>query len=176
MVIALDSTGRPPRRPTGRATLRPCGPSGIAQPRTSSSTSAGFTCGTRASSAAMTWPASSSGRVCASVPLCARPTAERTASTITTFSIMALVPQRLVVHQHVLHALLGLRLAAEAHEGLALELEHLVLGDFVRAARDAAAQDLAELGRDLGVVCARLTGVDQRADHHLDGGHSALAR
>ena len=89
MVCALDSMGNPPSNPMVRATFRPCSPSGIAQPRVSSSISAGFTRGTRASSAAMTWPASSSGRVCASVPLCARPTAERTASTITTFSIMA---------------------------------------------------------------------------------------
>jgi hypothetical protein len=88
-VIADVSTGSPPSRPTTRATLSPCSPSGIAQPSTKSSTSPGFTCGTRASSLATTWPASSSGRVCASVPFAARPTAERTASTMTTFSIMA---------------------------------------------------------------------------------------
>ena len=69
IVCALVSTGRPPSTPATRAMLSPCSPSGIAQPRTRSSTSLGFTCGTRASRPRITSPASSSGRLLASEPL-----------------------------------------------------------------------------------------------------------
>src|SRR6185437_9958708 len=176
MVIALVASGSPPRKPATRATLSPCSPSGMAQPMTRSSTSSGFTCGTRARRPAITWPASSSGRVSASVPLCARPTAERTASTITTSMGRLLVPQGLVVHQHVLHALEALRLAGEPDEGLALVGEHLGLGHLARGAAHAAAQHSRELARDEGVVRGRLAARDERVDAHLQGRDAALAR
>src|SRR6185369_9905122 len=86
------------------------------------------------------------------------------------------VSKRLVVHEHVLHALLALGLAAEAHEGLALELEHLRFGDLARRAAAAAAKDLGELGGDLAVVLACVARVDERADHHLERRDPALAR
>jgi hypothetical protein len=84
MVTAEVSTGSPPSSAARRATLRPCSPSGMAQPSTTSSTMSGLMAGTRSSSARMTLPASSSGRVARRAPLCARPTADRTASTMTT--------------------------------------------------------------------------------------------
>ena len=42
MVMAEVSSGKPPSRPAARATLRPCSPSGMAQPSTRSSTISGF--------------------------------------------------------------------------------------------------------------------------------------
>src|SRR5512139_1311434 len=61
----------------------PCSASGMAQPRTTSSTVSGRTAGTRSRAARMAAAAMSSGRVCRSVPLGALPTAVRTLATIT---------------------------------------------------------------------------------------------
>src|SRR5258708_31040802 len=117
----------------------------MAQPRTTSSTSAGDSVGSLASAARMTWAASSSGRVWASAALAARPTARRTAWTMTTSTLdiagSPLVSEGLVVHEHELHALLALGLAAQRQERLALELEHALLGHRPAGAVDAAAQD-----------------------------------
>ena len=67
-----------------RATFRPCSPSGIAQPRiTSSTSSGGGAAGARASASRMTTDAMSSGRITLSVPFGALPTAVRTAETMT---------------------------------------------------------------------------------------------
>src|SRR5512139_2646963 len=82
-VTAEASTGTPARRLAMRATLRPCSPSGMAQPITTSSMSAGTTPGARRSASAMTAAASSSGRTTLSVPFGALPTAVRVAETIT---------------------------------------------------------------------------------------------
>jgi hypothetical protein len=54
MVMPEVVSGRPPRRPTTRAMLRPCSPSGIAHPRMRSSTSLGSSCGTLAIRARIT--------------------------------------------------------------------------------------------------------------------------
>src|SRR5262249_52470395 len=66
-----------------RATFMPCSPSGIAQPRITSSISLASTSGTRASASLMASAARSSGRVARSEPLKARPTGVRTEETIT---------------------------------------------------------------------------------------------
>ena len=66
-----------------RATFRPCSASGMAQPRITSSTSAGDTPGARESASRITTDAMSSGRITLSVPFGALPTAVRTAETIT---------------------------------------------------------------------------------------------
>src|SRR5215831_2431142 len=168
-VTPAVSIGRPPRSAAMRATFRPCSPSGIAQPRTTSSTSAGDRVGSLASAARITCPASSSGRVRARAPFPARPTALRTAAAITTSicdmvnaSPARSVSERLVVHQHVLHSLLALRLTAQGQERLALELEHALLRDRGDRAVDAAAQNAGQLAGDLGVVRRRLPGLLQR--------------
>src|SRR6266403_4808503 len=83
MVIALVSTGRPARRAAMRATFMPCSPSGMAQPRITSSISLASRPGTRASASLMANAARSSGRVARSEPLKARPTGVRTAETMT---------------------------------------------------------------------------------------------
>ena len=62
-VTADADTGNPARRLAMRATFRPCSASGIAQPRITSSTSAGSAPGTRRMASAMAVAASSSGRV-----------------------------------------------------------------------------------------------------------------
>ena len=84
MVIAETSTGRPARRLAMRATLVPCSASGIAQPRITSSISAASKAGTRCNAPWIAVAARSSGRVVASVPLGALPTAVRTAAAIKT--------------------------------------------------------------------------------------------
>src|SRR5687768_1830272 len=97
-----------------RAMFRPCSASGIAQPSTTSCTSSAFRPGTLATAACMAQAARSSGRVLRRVPLTPRPTAVRTLLAITTFKGndgMALVPQRLVVHEHVADAIERLLLA-----------------------------------------------------------------
>src|SRR4029453_5880613 len=73
----------PARRLAMRATFSPCSPSGIAQPRITSSTSAGSTCGTLASAALMTAAARSSGRGWRRTPFGALPTGVGTAATMT---------------------------------------------------------------------------------------------
>jgi hypothetical protein len=82
-VIAGLSTGRPARRLAMRATFMPCSASGIAQPRITSSISAAASAGTRSSAPRIATAARSSGRVVASLPLGAFPTAVRTALTTT---------------------------------------------------------------------------------------------
>src|SRR3989442_1215359 len=69
MVMAEASTGRPARREAGRATLMPCSPSGMAQPRITSSASLASRPGTRARASLMARAARSSGRVARSEPL-----------------------------------------------------------------------------------------------------------
>src|SRR5438552_3982346 len=84
LIVTADAdTGMPARRLAIRATFRPCSASGIAQPRITSSTSAGLSAGARRSASAIAVAASSSGRVPRSAPFGALPTAVRTAETIT---------------------------------------------------------------------------------------------
>ncbi len=82
-VTADADTGTPARRLAIRATFSPCSASGIAQPRITSSISAGSRPVARRSAAAMTTAAISSGRVERSAPFGALPTAVRAAETIT---------------------------------------------------------------------------------------------
>src|SRR5215469_966714 len=82
-VIADVSTGRPARREAMRATFIPCSPSGMAQPRITSSISLGSRPGTCAIAALITSAAKSSGRVVRSEPLNPRPTGVRTEETMT---------------------------------------------------------------------------------------------
>src|SRR5581483_1803431 len=178
MVIAAVSTGRPASSPTTLAMLSPCSPSGMAHPRIRSSTSAGAICGTLARSSRTTVPARSSGRVSASAPLWARPTALRTAAAITT-SVMAGTPsvaQGLVVEKHVLHPLARLLLAAQPEKALAFQFQHPGLGDGGGCTVQAAAQDRRDLHRHLAVVLRRLATLLERQHHHLQGRDAALAR
>ena len=82
-VIADVDTGSPARSAAIRATFNPCSASGMAQPKITSSISAGSTPGARASASRMTIAASSSGRVVRSAPFGALPTGVLTAETRT---------------------------------------------------------------------------------------------
>src|SRR2546428_10455328 len=62
-VVPATVTGRPARTRATRATLLPWGPLGWAQPRITSSISAGSSWGTLPSTSLMQWAARSSGRV-----------------------------------------------------------------------------------------------------------------
>src|SRR4051812_36158083 len=84
----------PARRLAMRATLSPCSASGIAQPRITSSTSAGSRPGTRASASLITAAAISSGRVNRSAPFGALPTGVRTAETMKASAMK--VPQQIL--------------------------------------------------------------------------------
>src|SRR5579863_8780179 len=83
MVIAEISIGRPARSDAIRATFIPCSPSGIAQPRITSSICRGSSPLARDTASLMATAARSSGRVARSVPFGALPTAVRTELTIT---------------------------------------------------------------------------------------------
>src|SRR5947207_1101094 len=89
-VAAEASTGIPARRLAMRATFNPCSASGIAQPRITSSTSAGEMPGARDNAAFSAVAASSSGRVARSAPKGALPTAVRAAERITASAIVVL--------------------------------------------------------------------------------------
>src|SRR5579863_1118563 len=83
IVIADDSTGKPARSDAIRATFIPCSPSGMAQPRITSSICRGSSPFARDTASLMATAARSSGRVARSVPFGALPTAVRTELTIT---------------------------------------------------------------------------------------------
>src|SRR6266581_2580187 len=85
--MAEVSTGSPARRAAMRATFIPCSPSGIAQPRITSSTSLAERPGTLAMACMITSAARSSGLV-------ARPTGVLSAETITASSMACLVSLR----------------------------------------------------------------------------------
>src|SRR5258708_3817642 len=95
-VTAEASTGIPARRLALRATFMPCSASGIAQPRSTSSTSDGSMPGARRSASAIATAPSSSGRVPRSVPPGALPAAVRAAATMTASTIPIL--QQIVDH------------------------------------------------------------------------------
>src|SRR5437764_1539374 len=80
----------PARRLAMRATFSPCSASGMAQPRITSSISAGAAPGARLMTSAMHAAASSSGRVDRRDPPGALPTAVRAAATITASAIVIL--------------------------------------------------------------------------------------
>ena len=82
-VMALVATGRPAPSATWRAMLRPCAPSGMAQPRMRSSTRAGSRPGALAIASRTAVMASSSGGVSRRPPRGALPTAVRAAETMT---------------------------------------------------------------------------------------------
>ena len=76
-VVPATLIGRSARKPMMRATLKPCSPSGNAQPMMMSSMSFAST-PVRFTSSRTTWPAISSGRTLASWPFFAKWKGERT--------------------------------------------------------------------------------------------------
>src|SRR5581483_4430071 len=86
-VVPAIETGRPARTSATRATLLPCAPFGWAQPRITSSISAGSSCGTFPSTSLMQWAARSSGRVRLNDPRCDLASGVRELAT-TTASLM----------------------------------------------------------------------------------------
>ncbi len=88
-VMPAVETGRPAPSATWRAMFRPWPPSGIAQPMTTSSTSAGSSPGARASASRTAAIPRESGAVSDSSPRGAFPTAVRAALTMTASRIVA---------------------------------------------------------------------------------------
>jgi hypothetical protein len=74
--------GRPASTAPMRATFRPCGPSGIAQPHTRSSMAVGSSVGTWASAPCSARTSRSSGRMWRKKPRCERPMGVRVAATM----------------------------------------------------------------------------------------------
>src|SRR5690606_24891319 len=72
-----------------------------------------------------------------------------------------LVAQGLAAHEHVLDALLGLGLAAQLQEGLALQVQVVLLGPLGAGGDVSAAQDAGQLVGDEGIVLAG----EARLDH-----------
>src|SRR5579859_4213717 len=163
-VMAATSSGRPAASAATRATFIPCSASGMAQPRTTSSTSLPSMPGARASASRMTCAPMSSGRVSLRPPLRARPNGVLTPLTIATSFIS--IPQRLVVHEHVLDALARLLFTDESDEGFALQVEDVLLGHPQRRRSLAAAEHPRQLRADDDVVGGDLVG----GVHHLQAG------
>src|SRR5262245_44974478 len=176
MVMAPAVVGTPARRAAWRATLLPCSASGIAQPRTTSSTISGFTAGTRASAPWMTAAAMSSGRVSRS-DLPALPTAVLTLDTTTASRMTSSpisVPQRRAFLERVLDALLRLLRAEERQEGLALEVQEMLLARRPRRAV-APAEDRGHVRRHERVVLADVAAPESVVDAHLERGEGGSA-
>jgi hypothetical protein len=87
-VMAGTSTGKPAANEIRRATFMPCSPSGMAQPRTMSSTSALSSPSTRSTRPWSICEAKASGRVSLRLPFLARPMAVRAAATMTASRIV----------------------------------------------------------------------------------------
>src|ERR1700727_1570263 len=125
MVMPETSTGNPARRLAMRATFIPCSASGIAQPITTSSISLGSSVGTFSSAPLMAMAARSSGRVKASVPLGALPTAVRTLLTMTASLMFYLdeknLPPRREGRQETLNHR-ALFASCQSHPGAAFEV------------------------------------------------------
>src|SRR6187402_2473271 len=174
MVSAGTLFGHFARNTAFRARFRPCSASGMAQPRITSSTSSAFRPGTRSSAATMTAAAKSSGRVLRSVPLSARPTGVRTADAMITLRGNAIfclqsVTKRLVVHQHELHALLALGLAAQREECFTFEIQEMLLGQKRARGDRPATQDVRDLVGNQRVVRGGEAAFDHGPNASADG-------
>ncbi len=154
MVTPGTESGRPARSAAMRAMFMPDSASGMAQPRITSSISSGAMAGYFSSKRRMTVAARSSGRVLRKLPRGALPTGVRRQSTITASISVRSVPERLARLQHVLHALLRFRIAAQAQESFALQIEQILFGNVLRAGQPAAAQDVRQLLGDDQIVIA----------------------
>src|SRR5580658_5845182 len=145
MVTPGTESGKPARSAATRAIFIPDSPSGLAQPRITSSISLDEIAGYFSRSRRNTVAARSSGRVVRSVPLGAFPTAVRRQSTITAFITLIrclLIAQRFTCFQHMLHAFLSLRISAQAQECFALQVQKILLGHGLLAGQAAAREDV----------------------------------
>src|SRR5579863_1800441 len=87
------------------------------------------------------------------------------------------VPQGLAFFQHVLHALHRLLLPAQAHKGLALEVEQVLLGDALGRRELAAAREHPrQRGRDRHVVVRDVLGAAHEVESQLHFGEGGLAQ
>src|SRR5579885_1921567 len=186
MVTPGTRSGSPARRAAQRAMLLPDSPSGMAQPRITSSMSSCGTCGYSSRRRRITAAARSSGRAWRKVPRGALPTAVRRQSMITASCIAPLcvrsptvaarlIPQGLSGFQHVLHALLGLRLAAQTQEGLPLQVEQVLFRDGLLAGDPAAAQHVGQLLSYYGIVLGDVLGLTSQVDAGLQQGIVGVA-
>src|SRR5487761_1962821 len=173
MVAAGTVSGKPARNVATRAIFMPASPSGIAQPKITSSISALFTSGWRFNKSLNTAAAMSSGRVFFSVPRPDLPTAVRKQSMMTASCI--LVPQRLSGFQHELHALLRLRISAQAQKRFALQVEQILLADGLFAGQPASADDIGELFRHHHVVVGNVTALAHAPRSDLQHGKCVFA-
>src|ERR1035437_6434104 len=62
------------------------------------------------------------------------------------------IPQRLAVLQHVLHAFLRLRVAAETQKRFPFQIQQILLRDALRAGEPSAAQHVCQLLADHAIV------------------------
>src|SRR5579863_6485915 len=177
MVMPGTESGRPARKLAMRAMFIPDSASGIAHPRITSSISSGAMAGCFSSRRRMTMAARSSGRVLRRVPLGALPTGVRKQSRITASMVVLIsVSERFARLQHILHALLGLRIAAQAQKSLAFQIQQILLGNALRRRQTSSAQNVRQLVAHQHVVIADeipLAGGPRAQFHH---GVSAFTR
>src|SRR5206468_728429 len=123
----------------------------------------------------ITSAARSSGRTVRRRPFGALPTGVRTADTMKA-SFMLSVPQWFAGLERVLDALDGLRLATQAQKNFAFQIKDVLLGDEVKRAQVAAAQDVRQLCADLPVVLADLAGHAHLVEDQFELRHATLAQ
>src|ERR1041385_2913414 len=173
MVTPGTVSGRAALWQAMRAMFIPWGPSGMAQPRMTSSIWPAVTPGARRSTSRRQTAARSSGRTERSFPPGAFPVGVRAAETMKT-SFMVLIPQGLAGFQGVLDSFHRFGLAAQAQEHLAFEIEDVLFGHKMRPAQIAAAEHMREFGPDLFVVPTDLAGLAHLIQHALEQRQTAL--
>src|SRR5476651_1375405 len=174
-VTADALTGIPARKLAMRATFIPCSASGIAQPRITSSISAGSMPGARFSASAIAIAASSSGRVPRSVPPGALPDAVLTAETITASCIP--IPQKILDRVGDLGDLAVEQMIRAVDDdelfrirGARVERAHVLeKTELVELALDEELVLRALRGRVEVVACDRRADGDQRRDARIPG-------
>src|SRR5215471_10260192 len=113
--------------------------------------------GTLSIAARIATAAMSSGRVADSFPFGALPTAVRTADTITA-ELIASIPQDFALLEQMLHSGQRLLFPAKRLEGLSFEVEEVLFGRSRCPRRIAAADDVCQFARDMGLIIGDVTG------------------
>src|SRR4029079_4261766 len=75
----------------------------------------------------------------------------------------------------MLHSLLRFRLAAQTQERLALEIEQILLGNFLFSGQSTSAQDVRQLLADHCIVFGYISSLTRQVNPQFQQGESALA-
>ena len=145
--------GQTSRKPIFRATLSPCEPSGIAQPIATSSILSGATPARATASRTTKAPQVFGARLSGETPLVRSPKG-RPNTFYNRYITHGLVPEWLIVHEHILNTLHGFWFTAEEEELFLLQLQEFGFDDFCHS-NITPAQDFGQ-----GTAHATVMGTD----------------